>query len=74
MSLLSVTVFLLNSLLYFTNRVVANIPFHFIRLSFYRYCLGLEIAPGSHIFLEAWFDTKKTLRWVKIALLIRSVD
>ena len=46
-------------LLYFTNRLVAGIPFHFLRLSYYRYCLGFEIATGSHIFMDAWFDTNK---------------
>ncbi len=54
-----------DSLLYLTNRVVAHIPFHFLRLSFYRYCLGLEITPGSHIFMEAWFDTKKNFKMGK---------
>lgn len=51
-----------DGLLYLTNRVVAHIPFHFIRLSFYRYCLGLEIDSGSHIFMEAWFDAKRNFK------------
>lgn len=45
-------------ILYFTNRVVAHIPSHFIRLLFYRYLLGFKIASGGTIFMEAWFDTK----------------
>lgn len=48
-----------DGILYITNRIIALIPFHFVRLSFYRYCLGFEIATGSSIFMEAWFDTKK---------------
>jgi maltose O-acetyltransferase len=51
-----------NGLLYLSNRVVAHIPFHFIRLSFYRYCLGLEIGSGSHILMEAWFDAKRNFK------------
>jgi acetyltransferase-like isoleucine patch superfamily enzyme len=51
-----------DGLLYLTNRVVAHIPFHFIRLSFYRSCLGLEIGTGSYIFMEAWFDAKKNFK------------
>lgn len=52
----------LDGILYLTNRVVAHIPFHFIRLSFYRYCLGLEIGSQSYIFMEAWFDAKKNFK------------
>jgi len=48
-----------DSLFYITNRVVAHIPFHSVRLLFYRYCLGFKIGKGSHIFMEAWFDTKR---------------
>ncbi len=49
-------------LLYITNRLVARIPFHFIRLFFYRYCLGFEIETGSHIFMDGWFDTKRNFK------------
>lgn len=45
-------------LLYVTNWLVANIPFHWIRLFFYRHCLGFNIGVGSHIFMNAWFDSK----------------
>ncbi|HEY9637595.1 MAG TPA: acyltransferase [Coleofasciculaceae cyanobacterium] len=51
-----------DGLLYLTNRVVAHIPFHFIRLSFYRYCLGLQIGTASYIFMDAWFDAKKNFK------------
>ena len=47
-----------DGILYITNRIIANIPFHCIRLFFYRHCLGFNIGKGSHIFLEVWFDTK----------------
>lgn len=48
-----------DGILYLTNRVVSHIPSHVIRLFFYRYCLGLEIGKNSHIFMDAWFDSKK---------------
>lgn len=51
-----------DGLLYLTNRVVTHIPFHSIRLCFYRYCLKLEIGTGSYIFMEAWFDAKKNFK------------
>lgn len=44
---------------YITNRLISQIPFHFIRLGFYRQCLSFEIGTGSHIFMDAWFDCKK---------------
>jgi acetyltransferase-like isoleucine patch superfamily enzyme len=46
-------------LVYVTNRIVANIPFHFVRLFFYRHIVKLKIGEGSHIFMEAWVDTRK---------------
>lgn len=51
-----------DGLLYLSNRVVSRLPFHVIRLSFYRYCMGLEIAPGSNIFMDAWFDSKTNFK------------
>lgn len=56
-------------LLYFTNRLVAGIPFHFIRLFLYRYCLDFEIAPGSHIFMDAWFDTNRHFKMEKNSII-----
>lgn len=58
-----------DGLLYLTNRVVARIPFHFIRLSFYRYCLKLEIGANSNIFLEAWFDSKTNFKMGKNSII-----
>ena len=51
-----------DGILYLTNRLVAHIPSHAIRLYFYRYCLGLEIGKNSHIFMDAWFDSKKNFQ------------
>ncbi len=47
-----------DGILYITNRVVAHLPIHRVRLFFYRHCLGFEIGLGSLIFMDAWFDTK----------------
>lgn len=54
-----------DGILYLTNRVVSHIPSHVIRLFFYRYCLGLGIGANSHIFMEAWFDSKKNFKMGK---------
>lgn len=54
-----------DGLLYLTNCVVARIPFHLIRLSFYRYCLKLEIGTNSNIFMNAWFDSKTNFKMGK---------
>lgn len=43
--------------LYFTNRIVARIPFHWARLLYYRKVLKIRIGKGSSIFMDAWFDT-----------------
>jgi len=51
-----------DSLLYITNRIISHIPSHVIRLSFYRYCLGLEIGKNTSIFMDAWFDSKKNFK------------
>lgn len=48
-----------DGLLYFTNRIVANVPFHSIRAFFYKYFLNIKIEEESRIFMEAWFDTRK---------------
>lgn len=49
-------------ILYLTNYLVSLIPSHVIRLFFYRYCLGLEIGKNSHVFMGAWFDSKKNFK------------
>ncbi len=43
--------------LYLANNIVAHIPFHFIRLTFYRNVMKASIGEGSSIFMGAWFDT-----------------
>ncbi len=45
-------------LLYFTNRVLARIPSHQLRLFFYRRIMRFAIGSKSYIFMDAWFDTK----------------
>jgi acetyltransferase-like isoleucine patch superfamily enzyme len=49
-------------LLYFTNYILNHIPFHFVRLSFYRIVLQFDIGSDSVIFMGAWFDTKKNFK------------
>lgn len=49
-------------LLYISNHIINDIPFHFIRLAFYRYCLKFEIGSDSVIFMGAWFDAPKNLK------------
>lgn len=46
-----------DGILYITNRWVARVPSHTLRLWFYRRCLGFQIGAGSSIFMDAWFDT-----------------
>lgn len=55
--------------LYITNRFIANIPFHFLRLSFYKYCMGFEIANSSHVFMGAWFDNKRHFKMGKNSII-----
>ncbi len=50
--------FRLDALLYLNNRVVARVPSHALRLFFYRRVMKFRIGAGSHIFMDAWFDTK----------------
>lgn len=47
--------------LYLTNRIVANIPLHWVRLLYYRTVMKLRIGKGSSIFMNAWFDTMGNL-------------
>ena len=50
--------FYFDALLYLTNRIVARIPSHTIRLLYYRNVLGFKIGPSSYILMDAWFDYK----------------
>jgi acetyltransferase-like isoleucine patch superfamily enzyme len=47
----------LELLLYVCNRIIAKIPSHTIRLAFYRQVMKFDIAPSSHVFMDAWFDS-----------------
>lgn len=61
----SLKVVVFSMLLYITNRVVAHIPFHSFRLFFYKNFFGLKIGEGSHIFMNAWFDSWKNFEMGK---------
>ncbi len=47
-----------DGLLFITNRMVARIPCHALRLFFYRHVMKFSIGRHSYIFMDAWFDTK----------------
>lgn len=49
-------------LLYLANHFINHIPFHLIRLAFYRSFLQIEIGSDSVIFMEIWFDAKKNFK------------
>jgi len=46
------------ALLFTANRLVTLVPFHIIRLFFYRHIMKFQIGRHSYIFMNAWFDTK----------------
>jgi acetyltransferase-like isoleucine patch superfamily enzyme len=50
------------ALLYTTNHIVNSIPFHFIRLGFYRVFLKFEIGKDSVIALGTCFDAYKNFK------------
>lgn len=47
--------------LWFCNFIVSYIPFHFIRLSYYRYIMGFKIGKGSSIHIGTKFNCAKNL-------------
>ena len=55
-------IFLSESLLYLTNHLVNHIPFHFIRLGFYRGLLRFEIGSDSVILMGTKFDALKNFK------------
>lgn len=55
-------IFLSESLLYLTNHLVNHIPFHFIRLCFYRGLLRFEIDLDSVILMGTKFDAPKNFK------------
>lgn len=44
--------------LYFCNFIISYIPFHFIRLCYYKLIMGFEIGRGSSIHLGCQFNAK----------------
>jgi len=47
--------------LYVANSVISNVPFHFIRLLYYRKAMGFRIGSGSSIFMGCRFDCSGSL-------------
>jgi maltose O-acetyltransferase len=48
--------------LYVCNHIIARVPFHFVRLAFYRHIMGFQLADGVAIHLGARFDCAKGLK------------
>lgn len=51
-----------DGLLYLTNRVVARVPSHVFRLWYYRRIMHFEIGENTQIFMDAWFDAKRSFK------------
>ena len=51
-----------DALLYVCNRLVAYFPSGHVRLSFYRYAMRLDIAPGVRILSGLWLDCRGKCR------------
>lgn len=49
---------LFHLLLYISNHIITHIPFHWLRLNFYRKLMGCDIGESSFIFLGATFDSR----------------
>jgi maltose O-acetyltransferase len=47
--------------MYVTNRLISHVPFHVVRLAWYRHVMRYDIGCGSSIFMDAWFDTRGRL-------------
>ncbi|MEM4724069.1 MAG: acyltransferase [Candidatus Hadarchaeum sp.] len=47
-----------NALLMVTNRIVARIPSHAVRLWFYRSVMEFSIGRHSYILMDVWFDQR----------------
>ncbi len=45
-------------LMFICNRIIGGIPSHRIRQAFYRQVMRLEIGKDSHIFMDAWIETR----------------
>lgn len=49
----------LDLLLFACNRVVGRLPSHRLRRVFYRTVMGFGLGRGSHIFMDAWFYSRR---------------
>ncbi|MCX6971997.1 MAG: acyltransferase [Verrucomicrobia bacterium] len=47
-----------DALLYFCNRIVANLPSATVRQYFYRHVMQLDLAPGVRILSGLWLDCR----------------
>ena len=47
--------------LYLCNHFIANIPFHCVRLGYYRFVMGFEIGNKSYVLLGTTFDSTSNL-------------
>jgi maltose O-acetyltransferase len=51
-----------DGLLFVTNRIIARVPSHTLRLCWYRRIMSFQIERGSIIFMDAWVDGRRGLR------------
>ena len=51
-------IIVIEGLLYISNGLIAKIPSHNLRKSFYRYALNISIGKNSFIFMVVTFDTR----------------
>jgi maltose O-acetyltransferase len=47
-----------DAILFLNNRIVSRIPFHCIRLWWYRHIMKCNVGRGSYVFMEAWLDAR----------------
>lgn len=49
-------------ILYLSNRLITNIPSHYLRTAFYRHVMKYVIGDNSYIFMGAFFDTRSNFK------------
>ncbi|MEA5503458.1 acyltransferase [Halotia wernerae UHCC 0503] len=54
-----IKLFLGELLIFISNRIIAYIPIHNIRLYFYKFVMKFDIGKNSSISMGAWFDSRK---------------
>lgn len=48
------------ALLFTSNRIISRIPSHTFRKWFYRHFMIFKIGENSYIFMDAWFDSRRS--------------